>query len=108
MDKNSELDTTILKSYFDPAIFLIKITPLNPTYKVQANNMKSFFDVSTNNSQVINEDIQLLKDIRNAGFDCILSIGELEENQIGSNCGQYVMSHKNSKDKMPEGYSYIR
>src|SRR6056297_308072 len=108
LDKNSELDPTVLKSYFDPAIFLIKITPLNPTYKVQANNMQSFFDVSTNNAQVINEDIPLLKDIRNAVFDCILSIGELDENQIGSNCGQYVMSHKNSKDKMPEGYSYIR
>lgn len=108
LDRNSELDPLVLKTYYDPAIFLIKITPLNPTYKVKANKMKSFFDVSNNDYKASNKDIPLLRDIRNAGFDCILSIGELEENQIGSNCGQYVMSHKQSVKKMPEGYSYIR
>jgi len=108
LDKNSELDPTVLKAHFDPAVFLIKITPLNPTYQVKTNHMKSFFDVSANNPQLMNEEKPLLKGIRNAGFDCILSIGELEENQIGSNCGQYVMSHKKSEEKMPEGYSYIR
>src|SRR6056297_820630 len=107
LDKNSELDPTVLKKYFDPAVFLIKITPLNPTYKVKTNNMESFFDISANHSQSMNKERPLLKEIRNAGFDCILSIGELEENQIGSNCGQYVMSHKKSKEKMPDGYTYI-
>jgi len=108
LDKNSELDPIVLKNHFDPAVFLIKITPLNPTYKVKTNNMKSFFDISNNNKTQLMDDKPLLKAIRNAGFDCIFSIGELEENQIGSNCGQYVMSHKKSKEKMPDGYSYIR
>ncbi len=108
LDKNSELDPTVLRSHFDPDVFLVKITPLNPTYQMKANNMTSFFDVSANDPQSLDKDFPLIKAIKSAGFDCILSIGELEENQIGSNCGQYVMSHKNSKEKMPEGYSYIR
>ncbi|GAH48580.1 unnamed protein product, partial [marine sediment metagenome] len=32
------------------------------------------------------------------GFEVILSIGEMEENRIGSNCGQYVTKYlKNEK-----------
>jgi len=33
----------------------------------------------------------LVDDLTSAGFDVIVSIGELEENRIGSNCGYYIM-----------------
>jgi len=36
----------------------------------------------------------------------ILSIGELEENKIGSNCGQFVQRHLNSPLKIAEAYKY--
>jgi hypothetical protein len=33
---------------------------------------------------------QIMDSFRDLGFDVLLSIGELEENKIGSNCGQFV------------------
>jgi 23S rRNA (adenine2503-C2)-methyltransferase len=100
LNETSELKTATLLKYFDPEKFLIKITPLNPTYKAKANGLKSYF-------KDFRED-KLLDEIKEAGYDYILSIGKLEENQIGSNCGQYVISHKKSSEKMEEGYNYIK
>jgi hypothetical protein len=36
----------------------------------------------------------------------ILSIGEVEENQIGSNCGQYVLSYMAGEMPVKDGYTY--
>ena len=36
----------------------------------------------------------------------IVSIGEVEENLIGSNCGQYIMKHLEANKKLEEGYLY--
>jgi len=30
------------------------------------------------------------KQLRGTGYEVIVSVGELEENKIGSNCGQYL------------------
>lgn len=74
-----------IAEYFDPEKFLVKITPLNPTNKAIDNNL-----VSALNPENENSIDSLVKDFRSLGFDVIVSIGELEENQIGSNCGQFV------------------
>jgi 23S rRNA (adenine2503-C2)-methyltransferase len=48
--------------------------------------------------------------MRSAGYDVILSIGEVEENRIGSNCGQYVTRHLNAGETVGMsghgGYDY--
>jgi len=36
----------------------------------------------------------VIKKFHSQGFDVILSIGEVEENKIGSNCGQFVSRMK--------------
>lgn len=100
LSEDSEFNVDKLLKYFDPEKFLIKITPLNPTYKAKANGLKSYFKDFRNDRK--------LDELKGVGYDYILSIGELEENQIGSNCGQYVISHKNSENKMKEGYNYIK
>ena len=41
-----------------------------------------------------------------AGYQVILSIGELEENLIGSNCGQYIRRHLSAKKNIENGYTY--
>ena len=33
-------------------------------------------------------------------------VGELEENRIGSNCGQYVLKHIMAESKLGSGYLY--
>jgi 23S rRNA (adenine2503-C2)-methyltransferase len=92
------LDPNVLLEYFNPDLFLIKITPVNPTHKALKNNLSS--------SDISKKWDDLVKALQNAGYDVILSIGELEENYIGSNCGQYVMAHKKSQDSIDGAYTY--
>jgi 23S rRNA (adenine2503-C2)-methyltransferase len=95
------IDPIMLLKYFDPAKFLIKITPLNPTYSAKDNNLSSYIDPDTSS-----EDDQLIQELRSNGYDVILSIGEVEENLIGSNCGQFVRKHIQTKEKLEKGYLY--
>ena len=89
--KGFPVDATVVANYFNPDIFCIKITPLNPTYSVAKNNLESLFETDNEVAQ------KLVSTFKRLGFSVILSIGELEENRIGSNCGQYVMT-QNIKD----------
>jgi len=84
--KNTPICIRELKNYFDPQIFIIKITPVNPTINSAANNLESYFV----NGAASEDTKGLIAQLNDAGYEVILSIGELEENQIGSNCGQYV------------------
>jgi 23S rRNA (adenine2503-C2)-methyltransferase len=84
--KNSPIEVSVLKQYFDPKIFIIKITPINPTFAAAKNNLDSYFTTGAQTEDTNN----ILSQIKSLSYDVILSIGELEENQIGSNCGQYL------------------
>ncbi len=99
--EESPVDPQVLLKYFDPEKFLIKITPLNPTYQAISTGLKSFIDPE-NKLDVYPE----LVAIRDAGYQLILSIGEQEENQIGSNCGQYVQKHLLENGDLSDGYTY--
>lgn len=83
--KDVPIDTGRIAKLFDGENFLIKLTPLNPTYRAQYHKIHPGFDPDKP------ETIQnLISEFEARGFEVILSIGELEENQIGSNCGQYL------------------
>ncbi len=100
--KDYPIDPDILLKYFNPDKFLIKITPVNPTIKSVKNKVKSGIDVY--NPENNNE---LIERFRKKGFEVILSIGELEENKIGSNCGQFVRRFIEEKAGIKESYSYV-
>ena len=79
------IDVNYLRNYFDPDRFLIKLTPVNPTFRSQEASLVSAvdpYDCTTS------EDLITL--FRKREYEVILSIGALEENQIGSNCGQFI------------------
>ncbi len=97
--KKIPVDPDILLTYFSPDIFLIKTTPLNPTIKAKQNELRSLYDS-------LEEWKTKLDQLSNAGYRVIESIGELEENAIGSNCGQYIESLQTSMDKPDESYTY--
>jgi len=40
------------------------------------------------------------------GYEVILSVGELEENKIGSNCGMYIQRFLKEKRKIRDAYNY--
>ena len=45
----------------------------------------------------------VLEAFRAQGFDTILSVGEYEENRIGSNCGMYLGALDGNGDRRPGG-----
>jgi len=92
------IDPNVLLKYFSPDIFLIKITPVNPTIQANKNGLSS--------NLISKKWNEIVRTLRNAGYNVILSIGELEENQIGSNCGQYVRTYLKDKKIIKGAYTY--
>jgi 23S rRNA (adenine2503-C2)-methyltransferase len=90
-------DADVIKKYFSPDKFLIKITPVNPTYKAVSNKLVAGF--------YYKEDVWF-ELLRKEGYEVIISVGELEENKIGSNCGQHITNYLRNKEKISESYTY--
>jgi 23S rRNA (adenine2503-C2)-methyltransferase len=79
------IDPAVVRKHFDPEHFLIKLTPLNPTTRAEEAGLVSLIDKGREKAAE-----EFIQGFRDQGFDVLLSIGEYEENQIGSNCGQYL------------------
>jgi 23S rRNA (adenine2503-C2)-methyltransferase len=99
--EGQSVDSQVLLQHFDPAKFLIKITPLNPTYQAAKHGLTSYID--PNDQQ---REYSLVEALREAGYQVIMAIGEVEENYIGSNCGQYVRRHLETINQVIDGYTY--
>ena len=93
------VDADKLAGIFDPVRFLVKITPLNPTTRANSNERRSLYRERASVDR-------LLVDLATAGFQVIESIGELEENAIGSNCGQYISALEAGGDRPEDSYTY--
>lgn len=94
-----KIDTSLLHEFFNPEKFLIKITPLNPTVASQRFGFHSTID--PHNAQTARE---IVENFESLGYYVILSIGEPEENSIGSNCGQFVQRALSARGLLREGY----
>ncbi len=99
--ENSPIEADVLTRHFDPARYLIKLTPINPTSRATENNLGSFID--PNRPETADA---IARPLMDAGYDVIVSIGEVEENEIGSNCGQYVLNYLESGVAVKDGYTY--
>jgi 23S rRNA (adenine2503-C2)-methyltransferase len=100
--QGNPLEAAALRRYFSPEKFLVKITPLNPTHRARQHQLDSY--ISTNADE--EGEYQVISHLRAAGYQVILSIGELEENRIGSNCGQYLRCHLEAQRALEGGYTY--
>ncbi len=97
------IDSTVVRRHFDPDRFMIKFTPLNPTVRSKEERLSSAIDpLDASTSR------HLIEDFRSHGYDVILSIGELEENKIGSNCGQFIQRAMASDGKPKDSYELDR
>jgi 23S rRNA (adenine2503-C2)-methyltransferase len=96
------VDPLVLLNFFDPDKFLIKITPLNPTYRARENNLVSYVDPLR-----AEQKYEIVEGLQDSGYQVILSIGEMEENYIGSNCGQYLRRHLTAEHPIDDGYTYL-
>jgi len=79
------LEPRELLEYFSPEHFLVKLTPINPTEAAARSGLEGLIDPATPAATDA-----IVESFRKAGFETILSIGELKENDIGSNCGMFV------------------
>ncbi len=95
------LESQVLLRHFDPERFLLKITPLNPTYRAVEHKLTSRIDPEASEGK-----IALIEDLETAGYEVLLSIGEPEENLIGSNCGQHVLRHLREQEPLSGAYTY--
>lgn len=99
--ENSPIAVDVLARHFDPARYLIKLTPVNPTSRAVQNNLASQIDpLRPETAESVTQPLV------EAGYDVIVSIGEVEENEIGSNCGQYVLNYLESGVAVKDGYTY--
>ena len=93
------VDPDVLRRHFHPDKFLLKITPVNPTYRAKKNNISSNIMPDKNYYETIDA-------LKAVGFEVILSIGELAENRIGSNCGQFISNYLRERESVEGGYTY--
>ncbi len=93
------VDAAVLLDHFSPEIFLVKMTPVNPTCRAGRNGLNSGLDPGGRGYDVA-------RSLEEAGYEVIVSIGELEENRIGSNCGQYIGSYLEHGEDFDKGYKY--
>ncbi|MBU8920620.1 MAG: radical SAM protein [Bacteroidales bacterium] len=92
------IDPAILLEHFSPEKFFIKMTPVNPTCSAGETGLASHIVPG-------NDRYPVIEDLEKAGYEVLLSIGELEENHIGSNCGQYIGKYL-ADGNLEEGYNY--
>jgi len=97
------VDAAVMRRFFDPERFLIKLTPLNPTVRALESSLASAIDPQDGATSEA-----LVDAFRSQGFDVILSIGELEENRIGSNCGQFIQQALRAHDRPDRSYELER
>ena len=94
------IDASVIRQHFDPEMFVIKLTPLNPTVRSHEASLRSAIDPSEKDTSA-----HFVDKFRKEGYDVILSIGELEENRIGSNCGQFIQRALNASGKPERSYA---
>jgi len=97
------VEAAAIREHFDPRKFLIKLTPLNPTVKSNEESLSSAINPEDRNTSN-----RLIEEFRSQGYDVVLSIGELEENRIGSNCGQFIQRAIQSQGRPEKSYELER
>ena len=95
------MNPKIIRDYFNPTLFFLKLTPVNPTYSAIKNNIVSSINPWENTEQP-----KFIDKLKEYGYDVLLSIGEPEENLIGSNCGQFIQKHLNENLVIKGAYTY--
>lgn len=87
LHSKSIIDADKLLAYFDPDIFILKFTPVNPTASSRMSNIDS-----TSDSNRWKAFTHIIEECSEAGYETIESIGDFRENAVHSNCGQYVFA----------------
>ncbi len=83
LSPDNPVDPEVIASSFDPRTSMVKVTPINPTDMAVGNGFRTMLSAEDPHGAD-----GLVDALRTRGFDCVVSIGDAEEIEIGSNCGQ--------------------
>ncbi|QEE15476.1 radical SAM protein [Promethearchaeum syntrophicum] len=97
--KDSKIEPKIIAKFFDPLKYFIKLTPLNPT----SNVLKHKLDSGITKENV--KDFILKSKFEDLGYKTMISIGNWEENEIGSNCGQFATQYIKGDVEIKKDYT---
>jgi 23S rRNA (adenine2503-C2)-methyltransferase len=89
-----EIDPDVLLKYFDPQLYIIKLTPMHKTAAAENNGIKTKGDY-TDYYPYRNYEISL----KNAGYDVLVFIASKEEDESRITCGNAVLADR----KHPKG-----
>lgn len=84
--KGVECDPAVVCKLFDPTCCAVKLTPVNPTAAVREHGISTL--LRSGAEAQVHRLAELLSD---RGFDVVVSVGDPEEDRVGSNCGQSVL-----------------
>ena len=84
------VEAGVVKGVFSPEAFAIKLTVLNPTETGRKNGLTPH----ERYEQAKEEVCRKASELEACGFEVIRSVGNMEENEIGSNCGQAIRKIK--------------
>ena len=82
-----EIDPAILKNYFDPKYYLIKLTPMHKTAEALTNGIATEGDYTTFHPYKKYED-----ELTAAGYDVLVFIASHEEDASRITCGNAILS----------------
>lgn len=84
---NYEIDPKVLLQYFDPALYIIKLTPMHKTKMCERNQIQTEGDYTMFYPYKEYEEI-----LRNAGYDVLVFIASEEEDLGRITCGNAILS----------------
>ncbi len=103
--KENEANPEIIREFFPPEYFLIKITPVNPTVNAKMNNISN--DIDVENGLPIKHK-RFVEELKKMGYDVIISIGDIRENLIGSNCGMFILRFIKERPELRDAYTFVK
>ena len=92
LTKGVPVEPKSVSRFFDPEKCIIKLTPLNPTFKGKEENLASLLRQADES-----EADELASGFSNCGYEVVMSVGDYREDKIGSNCGQAVRMRLNNR-----------
>lgn len=84
---NWEINASVLKKYFSPDDYIVKITPMHKTKTAIQNNIKTDGDYTT-----IYPYKKIEEDLKNEGYDVLVFIASHEEDTSRITCGNAILA----------------
>jgi 23S rRNA (adenine2503-C2)-methyltransferase len=81
------IDPVVLKNYFDPALYVIKLTPMHKTVAALAHNIQTLGDYTDFHPYLQHEE-----NLKAVGYDVLTFIASVEEDLGRITCGNAILS----------------